>query len=141
MTSYLLENNGKYTVITSNKEPSGYVCTVPDNIDKADYKYIRTTPVYDLENGGIIGYNVSIDSDKKAADQIIIEQAKYNSAMSDIRNLRDLKLLETDFTQISDAPMSPELVNLYAVYRQELRDFPGTVTDPYNPVWPISPEA
>ena len=36
--------------------------------------------------------------------------------------------------------MSDEKRTEWVIYRRQLRDFPSTVTDPFNPVWPTPPE-
>lgn len=48
----------------------------------------------------------------------------------DIREARDAELGSTDWTQIPDAPLSPERVEAFAVWRQQLRDLPQTVATP-----------
>lgn len=55
-----------------------------------------------------------------------------------LRNLRRDKLIECDWTQMSDTPLSPEKKAEWATYRQALRDFPDTC-DPENPRWPPTP--
>ena len=55
-----------------------------------------------------------------------------------VRMQRDCKLLASDWTQTMDAPLAPEKRTEWAVYRQTLRDFPGTC-NPYDPVWPVAP--
>lgn len=50
-------------------------------------------------------------------------------------NLRNKKLLASDWTQLPDAPVDKES---WAEYRQKLRDLPET-TDPLNVVWPDRP--
>ena len=50
------------------------------------------------------------------------------------------KLLNaSDWTQIPDAPLSPELKAAWATYRQQLRDITDQETYPDNIVWPMSP--
>jgi hypothetical protein len=54
-----------------------------------------------------------------------------------MRKLRDQLLSETDWTQVSDAPVDQAA---WAAYRQALRDLPENTTDPANPIWPIKPQ-
>lgn len=56
-----------------------------------------------------------------------------------IRQVRNVKLIESDWTQIPDAPLSSEQKAAWATYRQALRDFPDTC-DPTNPAWPTPPK-
>lgn len=41
-----------------------------------------------------------------------------------IRNIRNQKLADSDWTQIADAPLTPEKKQQWAEYRQYLRDYP-----------------
>jgi len=49
------------------------------------------------------------------------------SILSDIRNKRMSLLLSSDWTQVSDAPLSVENKALWITYRQDLRDLPEDV--------------
>jgi len=42
--------------------------------------------------------------------------------MTDIRLMRDRKLRSSDWTQLPDSPLSTDMKNAWAGYRQELRD-------------------
>lgn len=55
-----------------------------------------------------------------------------------IRQKRNILLSACDWTQIADAPLTTEQSYVWAVYRQDLRDFPA-VCNPLNPVWPVKP--
>lgn len=60
-----------------------------------------------------------------------------------IRAQRERKLLESDWTQFTDAPLTPEQKSAWAAYRQELRNIPETyssATHPDDVVWPTKPE-
>lgn len=55
-----------------------------------------------------------------------------------IRMIRNHLLLESDWTQVADAPVNTKA---WASYRQALRDLPDTIKDPTQPVdWPTPPE-
>ena len=54
----------------------------------------------------------------------------YMKPMQEVRWKRDILLLESDWTQLPDAPVDREA---WATYRQALRDFPET--------WTAGPEA
>ncbi len=81
------------------------------------------------------------DKDNSGID-LLIEECKNNEGAWDIlRKERNKRLLESDWTQVSDYNngLSLEKKNEWALYRQELRDlpinidFPGFVTYPINP--------
>ncbi len=68
-----------------------------------------------------------------------MERARQN-ALYALRRQRDIKLQACDWTQLPDVPLTPEQVEAWRVYRQELRDYMGTVVDPFNPpAWPVPP--
>ena len=60
-------------------------------------------------------------------------------ALKFIRIERNKFLVESDWTQFNDSPISQQKKNEWKIYRQALRDFPATC-DPENPVWPVKPE-
>jgi len=77
-----------------------------------------------------IGYTVS----SKAADEV----AAYDDQMAGTnRNLRDIKLAETDFYALSDVTMSAEMTT----YRQALRDITSHANWPNlnDDDWPTKP--
>ncbi|HFQ4959196.1 TPA: tail fiber assembly protein [Vibrio vulnificus] len=60
-------------------------------------------------------------------------------AWSSIRTRRDQLINETDWTQISDAPLSDDKKAEFAVYRQKLRDLPQLHKEPDLVIWPKKP--
>ena len=56
--------------------------------------------------------------------------------MRAIRTERNNRLADSDWTQLTDAPVNREA---WAVYRQTLRDLPGSIANPASPVWPEKP--
>lgn len=59
--------------------------------------------------------------------------------LAQLRAKRDRLLSESDFTQVADAPLSPAEKQAWAVYRQQLRDLPETITNPADIAWPEPP--
>jgi hypothetical protein len=62
--------------------------------------------------------------------------------MGEVRILRNNKLMESDWTQIPDSPLTNEKKIEWTEYRQELRNVPVTnssVTDLYQVIWPTKP--
>jgi len=53
-----------------------------------------------------------------------------------IRSHRNAKLAASDWTQLADAPVDEEA---WAEYRQALRDLPTSNDNPWDIVFPISP--
>ena len=59
-----------------------------------------------------------------------------------VRNERDAKLVMTDWTQMPDSPLSPELKQEWADYRAALRAFPSQFTNESDwdtIIWPKKP--
>ena len=54
-----------------------------------------------------------------------------------VRESRNRRLSETDWTQLADAPVDKAV---WAAYRQELRDVPTQVGFPWTINWPAQPE-
>ena len=52
---------------------------------------------------------------------------------------RDALLYKSDWTQIPNNPLTPEVQNQWAVYRQQLRDVTDQSGYPFNVVWPTPP--
>lgn len=64
----------------------------------------------------------------------------YNEKLLyDIRQERDKKLSQSDWTQFNDSPLDNTKKQEWATYRQALRDLPANTTDPANPTWPTKP--
>lgn len=59
--------------------------------------------------------------------------------MDQIRNERNEKLRDTDWTQLLDNPLSSEQRTLWANYRQALRDLPNDYSGEGAISWPIPP--
>lgn len=55
-----------------------------------------------------------------------------------VRSERTRKLAQSDWTQMPDSPLNPEIKHQWAVYRQALRDITNQ-PDPFNIVWPTPP--
>ena len=57
----------------------------------------------------------------------------------EIRERRDDLLLETDWTQGNDSPLSTSKNTEWQTYRQALRDLPTLAADPDAITWPTKP--
>lgn len=57
-----------------------------------------------------------------------------------MRGLRYALLAGCDWTQLPDAPVSPEKKEEWAEYRQALRDITDEFPDGENVVWPTRPQ-
>lgn len=57
-----------------------------------------------------------------------------------VKNKRKYLLLQSDWTQIPNNPLTPEKQQQWAVYRQQLRDITNQPGYPFNVAWPAQPE-
>jgi hypothetical protein len=124
---------------------------LPDNSFLVDYgfkvfKHTNQPPIPQFENcaeGPIVW-----DAAKDAYTNTYIltpytpEQiAAANKAQMDaLTGQRNMLLYACDWTQLPDVTLTPEQVAAWRVYRQQLRDYMGSVTDPFHPpAWPLPP--
>lgn len=56
-----------------------------------------------------------------------------------VRERRNALLVETDWTQFTDSPLSAPQKEAWATYRQALRDVPEQASFPWDIVWPTQP--
>lgn len=71
------------------------------------------------------------------------EVTVYKTVMQRLREKRDARLKMSDWTQMSDSPLSESKKQEWATYRQQLRDLPVGYTDDNewsDIVWPTKPE-
>lgn len=69
-----------------------------------------------------------------ARDQILLKDA-----WNDMRSERLRLLVDSDWTQMPDSPLTDSQKVAWSDYRQALRDLPANTVDPENPVWPQPP--
>lgn len=70
-----------------------------------------------------------------------LQENLTNKAFDILRKARNKKLLECDWTQFPNSPLSETNKQEWDTYRQALRDLPANTEDPANPVWPSIPTA
>lgn len=96
-----------------------------DKIVDGSYTVIEQTEVVEYQTAR-----------NKTQDEI---NSEIENLWSNIRSQRNIFLNESDWTQISDSPLSGEKKDEWKVYRQQLRDITNQ-NDPHNIVWPIKPD-
>ncbi len=103
-----------------------------------------------IENGKVINVAVSeaalepnwIQSDvAKPGDdyvdgQFVTPASDTEAAAAAVRATRNALLLQSDWTQLADAPVDTAA---WAAYRQALRDIPTQSGFPLDVVWPVAP--
>ena len=94
----------------------------------------------DVETQGDYNSKVTYtDPSKKPAWDLVVV-GKDAEQWKDVRRDRNKKLKLTDWTQLSDSPLTKSKKDKWKVYRQSLRDI-TTQSDPNNLDWPTQPEA
>lgn len=83
------------------------------------------------EDGGAIG-------DRYENGQFYKPEPDESKAALEIREQRNQKLKDTDWTQLDDSPGQNKLA--WATYRQALRDVPEQTGFPWEVQWPNEPE-
>ena len=92
------------------------------------------------------------DKTQEAYDKILWEDTRTKPSWQDLtsewpnhedhivwgtlRSNRNLLLVESDWTQVSDSPVD---TTAWATYRQALRDLPQSFNSPEDVVWPNAP--
>lgn len=66
----------------------------------------------------------------------VITQIPDSEEAQKVRNLRNEKLAESDWTQLADAPVDKAV---WATYRQALRDITKEAGFPWDITWPVAP--
>jgi len=111
------------TLIICASGPSVYECEFAGK----DYCTKVTADVNQLKAKAIMDSNGTIT---------IVENSDLSQLYVDIRRKRNALLAASDWTQLED---SRERKDVWAKYRQELRDLPNNLTDPTQVVWPAPP--
>lgn len=151
LTEHEIKERFPSTSFTTNFSaclPDGYVCVRPGSPPFEDDMKITTesTPAFD----GEIWHQTWVQSDRYTAEQLAEMDAQKQAAKwIDMRADRNERLSSCSWiierhrdqkdagytTSISDAEYQ-----LWLEYRQNLRDFPATVTDIDNLDWPKAPD-
>lgn len=113
----------------------------PQVVPTSPYEYSQRQGIEEI-NGKwftkyVLGPTFTDNEIHTAAEQFAIHKANIDSnAAQNVRSTRDQLLKDTDWTQVNDAPVDQEL---YAAYRQALRDITLQDSFPFNLVWPTKP--
>lgn len=87
-----------------------------------------------LENGEwVMNWQVT-----PATSEEIAERHEYRSAM--VREDRNQRLAECDWTQLPDSPLSDVDKTLWKTYRRQLREVPEQASYPWDVQWPVKPD-
>jgi hypothetical protein len=131
--SYLKANNGpSYDTLTQEVAEALGVDVVLEGPQASATRYQTAyrDGVQQIDGVWYTKYSVAdMDADTMKAKDA--EQAKA------VRGQRTVKLAESDWTQVTDAPVNSAL---WATYRQALRNVPAQSGFPWEVTWPTQPE-
>jgi hypothetical protein len=117
LSAALLDEFGADVVMEGPQaQPTRYQTAYRDGVQQINGKWYTKYSVADMD-----------------ADAIAAKDAEQAKAVRADRNKR---LADSDWTQLSDAPVGQ---TAWAVYRQALRDIPDQVGFPWEITWPVSP--
>lgn len=86
----------------------------------------------------VLGPIFTDNEDATAAEQEAAYKAQKDSEQAkSIRDDRNRRLAECDWTQVADAPSASQFA--WAEYRQKLRDLPAQAGFPWTVTWPDKP--
>ena len=116
-TPEILDSLGADVVLEGPQaQPTRYQVAFADGVEQIDGTWYTKYSVADM------------DDEAKAAKDT--EQAKS------VRDQRNTKLAESDWTQVADAPVDKQA---WATYRQALRDITAQEGFPWTITWPDAP--
>ena len=130
--SYLQANNGpSYDTLTQEVAEALSVDVVLEGPQASPTRYqvAYRDGVEQIGGSWYTKYSVA----DMGADAIAAKDAEQAKS---VREQRSAKLAESDWTQLTDAPINSAL---WAVYRQQLRDVPSQAGFPWEINWPTQP--
>lgn len=92
-------------------------------------------------------YSYELDTSKNTVNMVWEHNLKTGTDLSrvislewnNVRNIRNIMLNESDWTQMSDNDLSNESKSEWANYRKLLRDITASTTDPFEIIYPRDP--
>lgn len=100
-------------------------------------QHIRPNAEWAISDGEVTWY----EGDPYTEEELVqaIADAPARMRMRSLRAERDMKLAETDWTQVPDSPLDAADKSAWQNYRQALRDITQTYTSLDDVVWPTKP--
>jgi hypothetical protein len=109
-------------------------------IEKEDGSIEYINVDYDNLVANSVERNSEVPDDIASLSAEDLENLILESHKNFIRQERDRRLAESDWTQTNDSPLSNEKKTEWQTYRQELRDIISTITNVTDIVnWPTKP--
>ncbi len=129
-TDEVLEALGADPVFEGPQASGGtvYQFSMPSGVEQIDGKWYTKH---------ILGPVFTDTEDATAAEQEAAYKAQKDAEQAkSVRETRNQKLKDTDWTQVADAPVDKAA---WAAYRQELRDITAQAGFPWEVQWPDAP--
>jgi hypothetical protein len=106
-----------------------YQFSMPSGVEQVDGKWYTKH---------ILGPVFTDTEDATAAEQEAAYKAQKDAEQAkSVREIRNQRLKDTDWTQVADAPVDKAA---WAAYRQALRDITAQTGFPWEVQWPAQPE-
>lgn len=94
--------------------------------------------MYKYENGALVEYSeadIAQAEADRAQSEALASQLILDSALAK----RNKLLVDSDWTQLPDVPLTDDQKLAWQNYRQSLRDMTDQPEWPNDPVWPVPP--
>jgi len=115
----------------------------PDAAVHEGHRLLPDTTPEPPEPVGVVTVGVYTRMEPVAVDATAIEyvytQRPIEAVSDEMRAYRNHLLLDSDWSQLTDAPLTQEQVQLWQGYRQALRNLPEQSGFPYNVIFPTIP--
>ncbi len=116
-------------------------------LDISAYEHLPFIEGWCYPDSGYVENGVFVQFPEKPADDYSFDYAtkSWQPPSNEVVEKQIIKqraqlLFASDWTQLPNNPLTPELQAQWATYRQELRDITQQIGYPFNVVWPTSPQ-
>jgi hypothetical protein len=92
-----------------------------------------------MSDNMITGSNVPVPSNLVGLTDAQVQAIVAEEALDQLRQYRDKKLVESDWTNVQDSPITGSKLTEWQTYRQSLRDITDTYSNIQEVVWPTKP--
>jgi hypothetical protein len=124
-------NSGSVPDVSIQKVPEGFALILQQSNPSTDYVVDgKVIPLPPKPTTGAYVFDYS--------QQKWVEDTKEQE--SEVLAKRNSLLQQSDWTQIPNNPLTAEQQQLWAIYRQELRDVTSQSGYPFNVIWPTPPQ-
>lgn len=93
-----------------------------------------------MSDNMITGSNVPVPSNLVGLTDAQVQAIVAQEALDQLRQYRDRKLAESDWTNVQDSPITGSKLTEWQTYRQQLRDITDTYSSIQGIIWPTKPE-